>query len=898
MSEIVNNLLAKLADLMGDEFQKLKGVEHHVQFLEEELSTMKAFLEELALRDELDPLTKDWRDHVRDMTYDMEDCFDDLLLNLGSTNANAGFIEKTTELVKTLWARYQFASQIQELKDRAIEANHRCKRYKHDVSSSSSSDLVAVDSRVAALYREAARLVGIDGPREELVGWLVDSEQALKVVSIVGSGGLGKTTLAKQVFDKISEQFNCKAFVSVSQTPDMAGLLIGLKLKLKGTETCRTREVADIIRELQEHLTDKRYFIVVDDLWDRQTWDIISCAFPDSGNGSRIIVTTRVKDVARLACRNHQQCFYKMKFLSDQDSKRLFFSRVFGPEYVDSSQYEEVSTEILKRCGGLPLAIITIAGILVSRPGILRQDWESIRSYLGVQSATDLTMEGMRRILNLSYMHLPAHLRVCCLRLGMHPEDHKIMRDDLVRQWIAESLVRGLPGQDLEDVARSYFNELINRSLIQPERTVAGDVVSCRVHDMIRDVIISKCEEENFMSVVYNSEDMARLHKCKLKVRRLFLSRSSDDAISRTTATSLLKVRSIVSFGESKYLLSRYLRVLFIENWGITIDLSEINRLFHLRYLKVRAQDIKLPSELKGLVHLETLELLSDSIPSDVVQLPRLSHLAALCHRLPSGIGNLKLLRTLYGFKLTGCSLEDIKGLGELTNLRELFLEIEDISEIDDALVSSIEKLRNLRYLTFFNWGRADNDRLLSLSNPPLHIETLLLMPLLISRIPKWIGDLHYLRHLDLRVRETSTDDIRLLGQLRSLMEFKLGLLHFAANGVIIIQTGLFPALEYFCVGLYEEDHELHSADDDVMTHLCFEVGTMPKLQKLELQLHERHWGGATPVGMEHLLALKEIEVAFRYRRGTDRNEVKCRAESALRNALQEHPNRPSVRIN
>ncbi|KAF7098811.1 hypothetical protein CFC21_100527 [Triticum aestivum] len=263
MSEIVNNLLGKLADLLGDECQKLKGVEHHVQFLEDELSAMKARLEELGPRDELDPSTKDWQGHVSDMAHNMEDCIDDFILNLRSVNANAGFIEKVTQFLKNLWVRYQFTSQIQELKDRAIETNHRRKRYKRDDSSNSSSDLVAVDPWMPALYREAACLVGIDAPREELVRWLTDSEQELKVVSIVGFGGLGKTTLAKQVYDKIGGQFNCKAFVSVSQRPNMARLLTGLQSKLKRTEHCCTQEVQevqDIISKLREHLTHERYF--------------------------------------------------------------------------------------------------------------------------------------------------------------------------------------------------------------------------------------------------------------------------------------------------------------------------------------------------------------------------------------------------------------------------------------------------------------------------------------------------------------------------------------------------------------------------------------------------------------------------------------------------------------
>lgn len=143
-------------------------------------------------------------------------------------------------------------------------------------------------------------------------------------------------------------------------------------------------------------------------------------------------------------------------------------------------------------------------------------------------------------------------------------------------------------------------------------------------------------------------------------------------------------------------------------------------------------------------------------------------------------------------------------------------------------------------------------------------------------------------------------------------MELKFHLLHFAANGVVIIRTGLFPALEYFLLGEHrflkrlDEHRELHTAEDDVMAHLCFEVGTMPKLRRLELCLSEEHWGGATPDGMEHLLALQQIKlIIFLYREGSDFNEwkrrfdeVKRRAESAFRDALQAHPNRPSVSTN
>lgn len=402
---VLSPLLAKLTTLMGDEFKKLKGVRKQALFLSDELSNMNAFLETLELMDELDPLAKDWRNHVREMAYDIEDCVDDFMHHLGDENPKQGFVNKTMRRLKTVRQRHRIAYQMDELKALVMEASARRARYKLDERVSSNYGSVAVDPRVTALYTEAVRLVGIDGPREELVGWLIDStQQQRKVVSVVGFGGLGKTTLAKEVYDNIRGHFEFNAFVSVSQRPDMTRLLNGIRSKLKIKVSSSTSEVQDNIGLIRDDLKHKRYLIVVDDLWDAQAWDIISCAFPENDNGSRIIVTTRVEDVASRACGHHHECIYRMKPLNNQDSRRLFFNRIFGCGDEDGcpSQFEEISAEILKKCGGLPLAIITIASLLASRPARLRKEWQDISNSLSMQVGTNPTMGGVRQILDLS----------------------------------------------------------------------------------------------------------------------------------------------------------------------------------------------------------------------------------------------------------------------------------------------------------------------------------------------------------------------------------------------------------------------------------------------------------------------------------------------------------------
>ncbi|KQJ93329.1 hypothetical protein BRADI_3g03882v3 [Brachypodium distachyon] len=898
-------LVGKLAMLMGDDYNMLTGMRTQVSFLEKELSAMSAALEKMELMDDehFDPQAKNWRDHVREMSYDMEDCVDDFMRDLGSANAtSSGFVQKITQFFQTMWASYQIGRRIEELKVLALEANERRLRYKIDDYINSASGVVPIDPRISAIYQEAAGLVGIDGPREELVGWLKDSSRKLKVVSIVGFGGLGKTTLAKQVYDEIRGQFGCKAFVPVSQRPDMTSLLTGLQLKLGMEESSRVHELQDIIDNLRKYLTNKRYLIVVDDLWDHSAWNAISCAFPENGTGSRIIVTTRVEDVARGACFNHRECIYRMKPLKEEESRRLFFNRVFGSEDACPQQFEEISDEILKKCGGLPLAIITIASLLASHQAGSRSDWESIRNSLGAKFATKPTLEEMRSILNLSYMHIPLHLRVCFLYLGMYPEDHEINRDDLVRQWIAEGFVNHLHGSDLEDVGKSYFNELINRSMIQSGSIKYGEVVSCRVHDMMLDLILSKCAEDNFICVAYNSEDVARMHGSEYKVRRLSLGSSSGDATSRAIDTSMSQVRSFSRFGESKYAppLTRFkhLRMLLFKipyKRNMIVDLTAIGQLFQLRYLHVSAESgcIELPAEVRGLVNLETLEIyarLEGSLPSDIYLLSRLTRLILPYRvKLPERLKNMKSLHTLCCSNTWESSLEDLKGLGELPNIRELSMCTYQRDMVDgavDALLYSVGSLRKLRSLSLncrfsVNYDEARH----TITNPPPFIEKLILRGRRFNRVPRFIGELRFLRSVSMHVVQFPTDEVHVVGNLSSLVKLRIWDMHVPEDGAAVIGAGLFPALEVLV---------LVSDDDDVTACMKFEAaGVMPSLRRLTLRLCHS-WRGAAPVGLEHLLALEQIRLEI----SSSVHEHHSLAESTFRIAAEAHPRHPSVMIN
>ncbi|GJN41352.1 hypothetical protein PR202_gn00715 [Eleusine coracana subsp. coracana] len=225
----IDRLLAKFNDLVASNPIGLFDLD--IVFLRYELRSMNALLNKLEEEtDELDPQVKDWRNQVREIAYDVEDCLDRFMHRVGA-DAKAGFIHKVSHFVKTLRARLETAKQIKDLKTRMEEINDRRKRYKHKGRISSSSS-VAIDPRICALDNDAANLVGIEGPREELIKLLTEPEQQLKGISILGFGGLGKTTLAKEVYNRIGSQFSWKAFVSVSQRPDMKRLLDRIQSKI------------------------------------------------------------------------------------------------------------------------------------------------------------------------------------------------------------------------------------------------------------------------------------------------------------------------------------------------------------------------------------------------------------------------------------------------------------------------------------------------------------------------------------------------------------------------------------------------------------------------------------------------------------------------------------------
>lgn len=261
-------LLGKLTDLLANEFKRLKGVRSEIRSLKAELTSMHAALKKYTMIEDPDEQVKTWISLLRELAYDTEDCFDKFIHQLGSGGNHRGFKEffcKIVHCLKTLGHRHGFANQIDDLKARIKEVKDLKSSYKLDDIACSNSNHGAGDHRLGARFSE--NLIGIDGPTNDLAKWMVEEENSStkhhrKVLSIVGFGGLGKTTLANEVYGKIEGHFDCMAFVSISQKPDIKKIVKDLIYKVPYPKDYTTGienwdEMASI-EKLRNLLQDKR----------------------------------------------------------------------------------------------------------------------------------------------------------------------------------------------------------------------------------------------------------------------------------------------------------------------------------------------------------------------------------------------------------------------------------------------------------------------------------------------------------------------------------------------------------------------------------------------------------------------------------------------------------------
>lgn len=268
-----SSLLCKLGSLLTGEYKLQKGVRGEIRFLQAEMEMMQAALKKVSklTPNQIDDDVKIWVRDLKELCYDIEDSVDDFLVRIDAPvyakpKGFRRFFDRTLALMTKANSRHHIASDIKEIKRRIDQVAARRERYKFQ-DTAVQPDVKPIDARVLASFVDAAKLVGVDGSTEKIVNLLTQAKggqkQNLKVVSIVGVGGLGKTTIANSVYQKLQGQFHCQAFVTVSLKPNLKQIFSSI-LRQVTEDKCSNvgeKETEELIRNTRKFLMDKRYVV-------------------------------------------------------------------------------------------------------------------------------------------------------------------------------------------------------------------------------------------------------------------------------------------------------------------------------------------------------------------------------------------------------------------------------------------------------------------------------------------------------------------------------------------------------------------------------------------------------------------------------------------------------------
>ncbi|RWR84844.1 disease resistance protein RPM1-like protein [Cinnamomum micranthum f. kanehirae] len=711
-----------------------------------------------------------------------------------------GFLHNAVSLPRSIFVSHGIATRLHEIKAKLLDISESAKLLPHEESSSShdanESWPYYAESSHFALEEE---LVGIEENKDELIGWLKDKEPQRRVVSVVGMGGLGKTTLVTKVFNNpiVKQHFQCYAWISVSQSYKIEELLQTLLEELYASteedlpDKIFQTDYRRLVQMLFNYLQDKRYVIVLDDVWNRQAWDDIIIAIPSNQFGSRVVLTTRNRKLGV------EDKAFHLQPLDETDSWALFSIKAFWniPNKRCPQELKRVAEAIVGNCEGLPLAIVTVGGIM-SLKERSELEWEKVE-------------------VSLSW-------EICFVEV----------RRDLT----------------MEDIAENYLNELIHRSMIQ-------DVGkgSCQLHDVMRDLAQSIAEEENFCMLCHGKEE-----RHDFKARRLLIQFNGGD-ISRSPCMS--RLRSFFVFGKDAIPSSslnrisstfRQLRVhlqttesAILRNTKVRELPKSLARLRNLQTLDIRHSEVeKLPdwiTKMKNLRHLYTYRsaILNYFNVCGAPPIPYCRYFGKGV-QAPSRICDLKCLQSLLSVE---ASAEIVQQVGNLTQLRELGIT-KVRKDYEKELCSSIQRMKGLRNL-HITANNGETLQVEELSSPPHRLQLLVLEGHL-EKLPHWITSLRNLTYLHLKLSQLKEDPLLQIGPLPNLLVLLLSKAYKGQQ--LCFVAGCFPRLK-----------ELYLSELRNLNHVRIEQGAMPSIKKLSF--HQCVGLTTLPEGIEHLSGLRELRL-------------------------------------
>ncbi|XP_075639650.1 putative disease resistance protein RGA1 [Castanea sativa] len=790
MAEIGYGIAVKVLELLGScTFQEISsawGVKSDLTKLEGTVEAIKAVLLDAEKKQASDQRLSVWLGKLKDVLKDAENVLDEfqyIVLQKEVMKKNGSTSKKVSNFFSSsnpLAVSFEMAHKIKGIRKRVDEI--AAEKDKFNLAQGLVDRKLSMQERreMTHSFVHPRNVIGRDDAKKQILDLLMhqDADRNVNVISMVGIGGLGKTTLAKLVYNDelVVGHFQLRMWVCVSEDFDVIWLIKEI-LKSALGKIDETLSLDWLQIHLRELIKDKKFLLVLDDVWneDRKKWIELENLLLGDCKGSKILVTTRNSSVATIM---GTATTYNLKGLPEEDCMSLFVKLAF--KVGQENQYPNllnIGREIVKICKGVPLAVSTLAGLLYSK--VDEHDWKSIRDneiWNLEQKEGDILPA-----LKLSYNQLPFHLKQCFAYCSVFPKDYNFNNLLLIQFWMAHGILQSPTNesQELEDVGDLYIKELLSRSFFQDFQQSISLNYTFKMHDLVHDLALSIAKGE--CSVVTKKSTLAA-EVCHLS----FLENGQEV----TTLEKLSKVQTIIFIIEQPAPLLeaciarfKYLRVLDLSKSSFEVLPSSIGSLKHLRYLDLSDNHIikQLPDSICKLHNLQTLVL------DDCSNL----------ERLPKGIRDIISLRflvvttkhTCLSEKAIGC-LDSLRflGIGDCKNLRCVFEGMEEgcLTNLRTLIVGGCPSLTTLslsiKHLTALENLIIEDCEELSLTNKEENQDLKLSLRLMkfdnlpkLEILPQWLqASANTLQHLEITDCSYFTALPEWLPHLKSLQTLRI----------------------------------------------------------------------------------------------------------------------------
>ncbi|XP_014519672.1 putative disease resistance protein RGA4 [Vigna radiata var. radiata] len=686
---LVESVIENLGSLFQDQLAIYWGVDQQTEKLSSNLRAIRAVLRDAERKQITSYAVKDWLQKLTDAAYVLDDILDECSIHSTKMHSVDGHISRLSRLhPKDVLFRFHIGKRMKDITQRFHNIHEERLTFELRVGV---TEKQAVNDDDDDDWRQTSSVItepifcGRDKDREKIVKFLLEdasNSEDLSIYPIVGMGGLGKTTLAKQVFNdhEISKHFDLRIWICVSEDFNVKRILqsiiectIGQNPNLGDLEARR--------RKVEEALQNKRYLLVLDDVWNENTekWKelkgMLECA--NGAKGTTILVTTRLEEVASIVGTHSA---YRLKVLSEDDSWSLFKHHAFGPNREEREELVTIGKQIMRKCVGSPLAIKTLASCLRDETEV--RQWENVKKseIWNIQEESSSSMTGeensIMRALKLSYSNLKSSMKRCFSFCAIFPKDFEIDKEELIHLWMANGFIKCEGNVEVEDVGNKVWKKLYRRSFFQEAKyDEVGMITTFKIHDLFHDLAQSIMGEECVVIV------KGRLTQLPTRVHYSSLLNSGVSgymtAFKQRLTTALKKVKSLQSFldfgGIGPVPSNHSLRALQTSS----SLLSPLKDLTLLRYLSLRfsqSSEENLNNSICQLPKLQILKLFHcpelHGLPKDLTRLQDLRHIVIdgmdTIQEMPPNIGKLRHLRTLSIFVVgskPGCGLAELHSL-------------------------------------------------------------------------------------------------------------------------------------------------------------------------------------------------------------------------------------------